>query len=471
MFIGRTEQLVRLEKFLRRVREADDDRPGRALLLRGRRRVGKSRLVEEFVERSDVPHVYFAATGRPPVQELALFAQEVAASSLPGADLFQGNQPESWDAALRLLAAALPNGPSIVVLDEIPYLIASDPHFEGTLQRAFDRELSRRRVLLVGIGSDLSMMEALGEYGRPFHQRASEMVIPPFTPAEVGDMLDLDPADAVDATVVTGGLPLICGEWPVGVSLSDYLDEAIHDPTSALIVSGERSLAAEFPAEVQARRVLSVVGAGERTFSAIGRQLDGVREAALDRSLKLLRSKRVVAVDRPLSTRTGHETRYRVADPYLRFWLRFIGPHLEEIERGRADRVLARLRGSWTGWRGRAVEPVVRDAIGRLDPSDLGVGEHAAWTVGSYWTRRNDPEIDLVIGDREPVARRVLALGSVKWKENRAFDARDLAALMVHRSQLPGASDSTPLVVVSRSGCDVDGVIALGPEDLVGAYR
>jgi AAA+ ATPase superfamily predicted ATPase len=458
VFIGRDEQLGRLEKFLKRVRDADDDRPGKALLLRGRRRVGKSRLVEELVDRSGLPHVYFAATGRPPAQELALFAQEVAASSLPGAGLFRGTRPESWDAAFRLLASALPDGPAIVVLDEIPYLMAADAHFEGTLQRTFDRELSKWRVLLIGSGSDLSMMEALGEYGRPFHQRASEMVIPPFTPAEVGDMLGLDPADALDATLVTGGLPMICEEWSVGASLDDYLEEAIGDPTSALIVSGERSLAAEFPGDVRARQVLDAIGAGERTFSGIARVAGDIPQKSLDRSLKLLRSKRVVAVDRPLSTRTGHETRY-----CLRFWLRFIGPHLEEIERGRADRVLARFHGSWAGWRGRAVEPVVRDAIGLLDPSDLGIDEQGTWTVGSYWTRRNDPEIDLVIGDREPVAKRVLAVGSVKWKEDRAFDVRDLAALVVHRSQLPGASDSTPLIVVSRSGCAVDGVTALGP--------
>ncbi|WP_415100301.1 AAA family ATPase [Nocardioides sp.] len=154
--------------------------------MRGRRRVGKSRLVEEFVDSIDVPYLFFAATGRPVRDELRLFAEEVAASDLPGAALFAGVELTGWDAALRLLAAALPEDGSVVVLDEIPYLIASDEGFEGTLQRAFDRELARKHVLLIGIGSDLATMEALDTYGRPFHQRATEMVIPPLTPAEVG---------------------------------------------------------------------------------------------------------------------------------------------------------------------------------------------------------------------------------------------------------------------------------------------
>lgn len=153
-----------------------------------------------------MPHLFFAASGRPVRDELRLFAEEAAASDLPGAALFAGVELSSWDAALRLLASALPDDGSVVVLDEIPYLIAADGGFEGTLQRAFDRELVRKRVLLIGIGSDLAMMEALNEYGRPFHQRATEMVVPPLSPAEVGELLDLPAAEAFDAYLVTGSL-------------------------------------------------------------------------------------------------------------------------------------------------------------------------------------------------------------------------------------------------------------------------
>ena len=190
MFVGRNAQLARLSGLLRHVRDDGDAKPGKALLIRGRRRVGKSRLVEEFVEHIDVPHLFFAATGRPVRDELRLFAEEVVASDLPGAAVFEGVELVSWDAAFRLLASALPDDGSVVVLDEVPYLIAADDRFEGTLQRAFDRELASKRVLLIGIGSDLAMMEALNDYGRPFHQRATEMVVPPLTPAEVAELLD-----------------------------------------------------------------------------------------------------------------------------------------------------------------------------------------------------------------------------------------------------------------------------------------
>src|SRR5690606_19800396 len=118
----------------------------------------------------------------------------------------------------------------------------------------------RRPVLLICIGSDLAMMEALNEYGRPFHQRGTEMVVPPLNPADVAEILALPAAEAFDAYLVSGGLPLILDEWPHGAAVMDYLAEAVADPMSALLVSGERALAAEFPADSQARVVLGAIG-------------------------------------------------------------------------------------------------------------------------------------------------------------------------------------------------------------------
>lgn len=471
-FVGRDRELTALQRMLGRVEQGGRaGRPGRAILMRGRRRVGKSRLVEEFVDRASVPYLYFTASAQPSLAaDLRLFVEAGQSSNLPAAAVFADQAPHTWDAALRLLVSALPaDRPSVVVLDEMPYLMANDPGFEGTLQKLFDRELSRRRVLLICIGSDLAMMEALNEYGRPFHQRATEMVIPPLSPADVGRMLALPAAEAFDAYLVSGGLPLILDEWPPGASTMDYLADAVGDPMSALLVSGERALAAEFPTESQARVVLGAIGAGERTFSLIGRAAGGMQPTSLSRALSLLVAKRVVEASTPLSTRPSKETRYAVADPHLRFWLAFLGPYLSEIERGRGDLTLARITSSWTAWRGRAVEPLVRESLRRLPEGYLPIGTGA---VGGFWTRTNDPEIDVVGADRAPIAKQITMVGSIKWLENRPFDTHDAARLVLHRELLPGADPATPLVAVSRSGSTVEsGVRVLGPEDLLAAYR
>lgn len=469
-FVGRERELASLTGVLDLVRAAAGGRtPGQCVQMRGRRRIGKSSLVEEFLRRTDVPAAFFTADRRAASEELASFWQTVAISGVDSKGLAAGLSPKDWSTALQALAAVLPDDhPTVVVIDEVPYLIEQVDAFEGILQRIWDRDLSRKPVLLILVGSDLSMMEALNQYDRPFYQRGREMVVGPLDPADVGQMLDLDAAAAFDATLITGGLPLICLEWGRGATVWEFLKRAVGNPVSALAVSAERVLAAEFPLAAQARAVLTALGSGERTFTNIARAAGGLPQTSLVRSLDLLRTKRVVEAETPLSTQPSKERRYRVVDSYLRFWLSFIGPNLHLIERQRADLVLERIRRQWTTWRGRAIEPLVRESLARLLPAD-GLADAAA--VGSYWTRSNDVEIDIVGADREPVAGEICFVGSIKWLDNRPFDVHDLADLVLSRRRLPGADHTTPLLAASRAGVSVDGLAAFGPDDLLRGWQ
>ncbi|MFI9584745.1 DUF234 domain-containing protein [Streptomyces sp. NPDC052236] len=110
----------------------------------------------------------------------------------------------------------------------------------------------------------------------------------------------------------------------------------------------------------------------------------------------------------------------------------------------------------WTSWRGRAVEPVVREALRRLLPDERWPD---AREIGGWWPRTNNPEADLVAADRSP-ARKLSFAGSIKWLERGAFGARDLAVLARDAQVVPGADAGTPLVAVSRSGFAVEGLAA-----------
>ena len=173
----------------------------------------------------------------------------------------------------------------------------------------------------------------------------------------------------------------------------------------------------------------------------------------------ILTSKRLVDARLPLSTQSSKDTRYYVADPHLRFWLSFVGPNMPAIERGRGEQVLATVKKRWTSWRGRAVEPVIRQSLLRLPDGSLPAGTDA---VGGYWTRSNDPEIDIVGADRAPIAKKITVVGSIKWLENKPLDGHDLTRLIIHRSQLPGSDDTTPLLAVSRTATATTGVTVLG---------
>ncbi len=468
-FVGRERELDTLQRALERAMSGDRrDRAGRCLLVRGRRRVGKSRLVEEFCARAGVPYLFFTASQQG-ANELKHFADEVRSSNLPGRHLFDGIALTDWDGALALLDAALPtDGPAVVVFDEFPYLTGGDSSVEATFQKQWDRLLSRRRLLLLLVGSDLAMMEALNTYGRPFHQRGTEMVVSALTPGETARIVGApSAAEAFDAHLITGGLPLVCNDWPTGRSMWEFLEGALAEPTSPLIVSGERMLAAEFPAEVLSREVLRQIGSGERTFSNIARASGGLQATSTKRSLEVLMAKRVVAKEVPLSTKKSVEARYRVDDPYLRFWLRFIGPGLADIERGRSDRVVASIGREWQTWRGKAIEPVVREALRRLSPID---GLADADAVGGFWTRTNDPEIDIIGADRGPVATRLRYAGTIKWTERTPLDQADVDRLARDLASVPGATPGLPLVAVSLSGVSARVAASLGPEELLAAF-
>lgn len=124
--------------------------------------------------------------------------------------------------------------------------------------------------------------------------------------------------------------------------------------------------------------MLGAIGTGVRTFTKIRQATGGLAQATLIRALQLLTAKRIVQATVPLSSRASRETRYTVADPHLRFWLAFPGPHQPEIERGRGDLVAARIMTSWTAWRGTAIEPVVREALRRISDQLLGQPRAAA---------------------------------------------------------------------------------------------
>lgn len=467
MFVGRARELGYLRRQLAETHAGGSDRPGRCVLVRGRRRIGKSSLVEQFLAEAAPPALYYTAAGADEAAELDELVAAVRESTLPDRDDFVTDPPADWGSALRRFADILPTDrPSVVVMDEVPYLMDRVDAFEGQLQRAWDRALSRRPVLLILIGSDLSTMEALSSYGRPFHQRGQELVVGPLTPADVGEMLGLAPADAMDAALVSGGLPMLCARWPAGADLWTFLADQLSDPFSPLVASAERSLAAEFPAEATARTVLGAIGSGERSFTNIARAAGGIAASTLTRALDLLITKRVIAAELPVARTPSKERRYRVTDPYLRFWFTFVAPHLPEIERMRADLTLRRIRAGWGAWRGRAVEPLVREALARLLPY---AGLPAAGTVGGYWTRSHDVEIDLVGADRGPVARELLFLGSIKWRDHEPFDEADLADLLRHRAHL--TDTPVPLVAVSRVPSDCPMLAArLDPADLIRAW-
>ena len=185
--------------------------------------------------------------------------------------------------------------------------------------------------------------------------------------------------------------------------------------------------------------------------------------------MKLLADvKQIVAVDFPGGRLDSRLKRYRVADPYLRFWFRFVEPQLRNIEIGRPDIAVAAFRRSWPSWRGRAIEPIAREAVLRLAPR-LGEPLAGIESVNAWWERSGTYEFDLVGAGHDGLP---LAAGSVKWRENLPFSERDLAKLAAARSVVPHAERASLLAVSPQGvapGVNVD--MALDAADLLAAWQ
>ncbi len=465
-FVGRTVELDRLTGLLSdidaRARAGRTHDVGTAVLLRGRRRVGKSRLVSELIARADHPAVYFqAARGAEPATELRALMSAVAESDLPDAWLAESATPSTLTDALRILDRLLPaDRPSIVVIDEAPWLLDAIPGGAGELQRVWDHDLSRKPVLLLLLGSDLAMMESLDHHDAPFHGRATPMVLDVLSPRDVARMTSTSGIDAFDAWLTTGGLPTVTRAWAPGMTRQAFLRTQLSDAITPLVVSGQRILDSEFPATTSARAVLTAIGGkGERTFTSIAQSTGSkpMNAATLTDALETLSAKRVAVADEPLSTRRDAKNRrWRVADPALRFWLRYVEPAVGDIDRGRGDLALQRVTDGYTSWRGRAIEPVVRDALERLLPDTRWPEVRA---VGGWWPRTNVPEIDLVGANARP-ADRYAFVGTIKWRPDGKVTAAELTTLATDATKIPGIGSGTALVAVCPAGAVADDRLA-----------
>src|SRR5436309_2263770 len=107
-FVGRTTELALLGKRLERVAVSGS---GTAVAIRGRRQVGKSRLVQEFCDRAGVPYLFFTATkGASPVEAVTGFFADLKESCLPvDPELVPARAAGSWPDAFRVLASVLPD--------------------------------------------------------------------------------------------------------------------------------------------------------------------------------------------------------------------------------------------------------------------------------------------------------------------------------------------------------------------------
>jgi uncharacterized protein len=411
-------------------------------LVWGRRRVGKSWLIGKFaLDKRAVVHV---GGDRTRGQELALLSDAVLRAGLAGSRDLSSRPYASWDEALDgLLAAAGQAGePVLLVLDEFPELLRSEPSLESALRAFGERAPGGGPLRVLLCGSAVRVMERVQEERSPLYGRFGlALQVHPFRPHEAAMMLpDLEPPDRALVWGLLGGIPLYLSWWDQRLSVSDNLAALVCQPGARLLTEGRLVLATEADTQLGGP-VLSAIANGRTKFSEIR---DAVRSDPT-RTLERLIELRLIERNHPV-TEPDHSrhSRYLVADNFLAFWLGIVDRYRSEISRGLGDSILPVMIESLDDFMGQRWEEAFRSHLRRL-ASDGVVGPGVV-AIGSFW-KGGGEEIDAVaLAGR---GREAVLLGEAKWRAT--VDAPPLeAALHRKAAALPKVADDLRTAICAR---------------------
>ena len=265
-FFGRKRELAALDAELR---SASTSGAGRLIAVRGRRQVGKSRLVEHFAERSGVAYGVVAGMKGTPVDVQVRRAAETLRSStrpLPAIEAGMALPSGNWYDLLSRLQFVLDEDPAILVIDEFPWANDASPGLDGLLQSLWDLTFVRRPVLVLLIGSDEAMMDRLFAHDRPLFGRLDGgLVVEPFNPAETAQALggSRTAVEVLDTQLVTGGFPEFVAHARKFGSVGALVEDALSRPHTLLADVAQINLAGELADGANARLVLEAIGADE----------------------------------------------------------------------------------------------------------------------------------------------------------------------------------------------------------------
>jgi AAA+ ATPase superfamily predicted ATPase len=354
------------------------------------------------------PRFFFVGDDRESALQRAGLAAEVG-RFLEGFD--RVSYPE-WDAVLARWWSDAPPG-SVLILDELPSMVAKAPELPSVIQKFVDRDPRRGLHLLVA-GSSQRMMQGLVLDGSaPLFGRATEILkIEPLPAGWIGKALSIDDPDGVvEAFAHWGGIPRYWELASDHAGLVEAVRNLVLDPLGVLYEEPGRLLLDDMRDTTQATSILSLIGRGCHRVSEIAGRLEKPA-TSLGRPLQRLMDMGLVEREMPFgaAVRGSKRTLYRIADPFLGFWFRFVEPNhsrlearqLEAVERDIAANVRHHI-----GW--------VWEQLARESAPLLGIhGE--IWGPASRWwgtgLDRKPLEVDLVA---ESAAGDRLLVGEIKW--------------------------------------------------------
>lgn len=440
MFIGRKQELAALEK---RYGSGRFEFP----VIYGRRRVGKTRLIREFIQ--DKPAVYFMATEQSKKEQLANLTAAVR-EQIPDLQTRLLDSFSSFEDLFAYLTEVGRHKRLVFVIDEYPYLAKAAPEISSILQKVIDQEWKDTELYLILCGSSMSFMERqVLSYQSPLYGRRTAQLklhALPYYEA-VRFFPGWTEEEKMMAYGICDGIP----QYLLYLSHYENLEEAVCEellsPSGHLQEEPENLMLQELREPAVYNSILTAVAHGANRLheiaSAVGKDSSG-----LAFYLKNLQDLELVRKIQPVENTSSRKSLYQLADNLYRFWFRFIPGCSSLIALGMGKQAWEqKIRPQFPAYFGHVFEEIALQYI--QYQVKQGSGYPLYLQYGSWWgtdpRKRREEEIDLVCTDEENIL-----CGECKWKQ----EPMDLPVLRLlqERSELIRKGRKIQYALFSRAG-------------------
>ena len=428
-FVDREEEMMTLQ--------SEYERPGSSLvILYGRRRVGKTALISEFIKGKNA--LFFLASEESEAQNRTAFKEKAA--DFTGNELLRQFDAKSWDILFQTIMQTPFQEKPIIVIDEFQYIGKSNPAFPSMFQRIWEEQLKDRPVMVILCGSLISMMESQTlSYSSPLYGRRTAQIRLKQIPFRYYHEFfpDKSPRELVEYYSVTGGVPKYIELFSESDDIYHAIQKNILNRSGYLYDEPHFLLQQEVSEIGNYFSVIRAIAAGNSKLSAISTVLE-VKSTSLTKYLKTLIDLDILEREVPVTEENPEKSKkglYKIKDNYLRFWFAFIYPNMSFIESGNSAIVLNKIRKSMvSGHTAFVYEDVCREQMWKLNAN--GAWPFHFSKLGRWWDSRNEIDIaaidpdgsNLILGEckfwQEPVGSNILyaleqKAAAVEWRKDR----------------------------------------------------
>ena len=408
MFLCRENELRKLNK-----RYAGHE--FECIVIYGRRRVGKTALINEFCK--DKKNIYFSALDTTASENLKILSQAIYCCQNPNdnrAPVF-----DSFDNAFAEITRMSEQERIVFVIDEYPYLAKAEKSISSRLQHLIDHIWSNKNIYLILCGSSMSFMEyqVLGYESPLYGRRTAQFKIEPLTYKEtVAFHKELNVEQNALIYGITGGVPHYINKLNVKNDVDEAVLENIFDRTSYLFEEPENLLKQELREPAVYNSMITAIAEGASRLNEIATRT-GMETGPCTKYLKALADLGIVKKETPITEKVGKKSIYLLSDQLFRFWYRFVPQNMVAINSGRIENLYDHVvKKNLPDYMGLVFEKMCKDyLIYYADQLPILLKDVGQWW-GTDAATRKQVQIDLV---GTPAEGTEYIIGSCKFRNER----------------------------------------------------